>query len=86
MVRRMTKRMDGPAIDRRGFIAAATAAAGALACPARVFAQAAPDANTRRILDIARREVERAGDVLWRLEPQERPCSGHLIQSATLAP
>jgi hypothetical protein len=58
--------MDGPAIDRRGFIAAATAAAGALACPARVFAQSAPDANTRRILDIARREVERAGDVLWR--------------------
>jgi hypothetical protein len=53
-------------LDRRKFIASAAVAAGALAMPARLFAQAAPDARTQRILEIARREVERAGDVLWR--------------------
>jgi hypothetical protein len=54
-------------VDRRRFIASAAAAAGTLALPARVAAQAsALDARSTAILDIARREVARAGDVLWR--------------------
>ncbi|MEO6388877.1 MAG: murein L,D-transpeptidase catalytic domain-containing protein [Croceibacterium sp.] len=54
-------------MDRRQFIAAAAAATGALAAPARVFAQASGlDARSTQILDIARREVARAGNVLWR--------------------
>lgn len=53
--------------NRRAFIASAAAAAGAIALPGRVFAQPlATDARGTRILEIARREVERAGDVLWR--------------------
>jgi len=55
------------AIDRRRFIAAAAAATGALALPARLPAQAlAIDGKSQRILDVARREVERAGAALWR--------------------
>ena len=46
--------------------AADRSGSGALACPARVFARPAPDARTVRILEVARREVERAGSVLWR--------------------
>jgi len=53
-------------VDRRNFIVSATAAAGTLAMSARVYAQAGPDARTTAILEIARREVERAGSVLWR--------------------
>ena len=53
--------------DRRGFLDSAAAAARALALPARLPARAtAASPLDRRILDIARREVERAGDVLWR--------------------
>lgn len=37
-----------------------------MAFGSKVFAQAAPDKRTRRILEIARREVEKAGNVLWR--------------------
>jgi hypothetical protein len=54
-------------VDRRSFIASAAAATGALAVPARVFAQPSGlDARAIQILEIARREVARAGDVLWR--------------------
>ena len=54
-------------MDRRRFIASAAATAGTLALPARVFAQPSGlDARTTQILEIARREVARAGDVLWR--------------------
>lgn len=54
-------------MDRRAFIASAAVAAGSLALPARVFAQPSGlDARSTQILEIARREVERAGDVLWR--------------------
>ena len=54
-------------MDRRSFIASATAAAGTLALPARVFAQPSGlDARATSILEIAQREVARAGDVLWR--------------------
>ena len=55
------------AIDRRAFIASAAAATGALALPARLPAQPlTTDARTQRILAIARREVARAGNTLWR--------------------
>ncbi|MXO60024.1 twin-arginine translocation signal domain-containing protein [Altererythrobacter salegens] len=58
---------DGATTNRRGFITAATAAAGALAVPTRVFAQASyASPRDRKILEIAQREVARAGDVLWR--------------------
>lgn len=53
-------------MDRRNFLASGAIAAAALASPMRLAAQAAPDARTRRVLDIAREQVERAGDVLWR--------------------
>lgn len=55
------------AIDRRAFIVSAAAATGALALPARLPAQAlAVSAKSARILDIARREVARMSNVLWR--------------------
>ena len=48
--------------DRRAFIASAAAAAGSLALPARVFAQPlATDPRGQRILEVAQREVTRAG-------------------------
>src|ERR1043166_4550699 len=53
--------------DRRGFIGGAMAAAGTLALPARAFAQPWPIAEQhRRILEVARREAERIGPILWR--------------------
>lgn len=54
-------------LNRRNFIAAATLGSAALGVPARLFAQPLGiDARSARILDIARREVDRAGAVLWR--------------------
>jgi len=55
--------------DRRTALKAGGAACAALALPARLFAQASPvSENERRILEIAKREVERAGDALWRTD------------------
>ncbi len=53
--------------NRRKFLKSAALAAAGAALPTRVFAQIAT-ANTREgaILATARREVERAGSVLWR--------------------
>src|SRR5690606_7969496 len=54
-------------VDRRTFIASAAAAAGVVALPMRVAAQPSGlDSRSTAILEIARREVARAGDVLWR--------------------
>ncbi|MBB5731436.1 hypothetical protein FHS61_000429 [Altererythrobacter atlanticus] len=54
-------------MDRRNFLGTAALAAGALALPRSLAAQpATADARARRVLEIARREVERAGDALWR--------------------
>ena len=54
-------------VDRRRFIASTAVAAGSLVLPARLAAQASGlDARSTAILEIARREVARAGDVLWR--------------------
>lgn len=56
-----------PAVLNRRSVLRGSLAAGALAlAPARLFAQAAPDVPTRRILEVAQREVARAGAVLWR--------------------
>ena len=55
-------------LDRRTLLKATGAGAAALALPgARAFAQpfSIPEQH-RRILDVAKREVERAGSVLWR--------------------
>lgn len=58
----MTGRMD-----RRNFLGSAALAVAGAALPARVFAQASPaSARDRAILAIARREIDRAGSVLWR--------------------
>jgi hypothetical protein len=57
------------AFDRRNLLKAGGAALAAAALPARVFAQASPLAvRDRQVLDVARREVERAGKVLWRTD------------------
>ena len=57
----------GRTIDRRTFIASAAAATGALALPARLPAQVQTGGpQAARILEIAQREVARAGAVLWR--------------------
>ena len=54
-------------MDRRHFIASAGLGAAALASPVRAFAQPSPlSQRDRTVLEIAKREVERAGDVLWR--------------------
>jgi hypothetical protein len=57
------------AIDRRGFIASAAAATGALALPTRLPAQPlSVSPKAARILDIARREAHRNAASLWRLD------------------
>ena len=54
-------------VDRRTALTRVAAGAAALALPARVFAQPYTISEQhRRILDVARREVERAGSALWR--------------------
>jgi len=54
-------------VDRRQFIASAAVAAGTLALPGRLAAQPSGlDARSSAILEIARREVARAGNLLWR--------------------
>jgi L,D-transpeptidase catalytic domain len=54
-------------LNRRGFLGAAAATAGACALPVRVFAQAYGVSDQhRRILEVARREIQRVGSVLWR--------------------
>lgn len=54
-------------MNRRQLLASSLATGASLAiAPARVFAQAAPDLRTRRLLEVAQREVARAGAQLWR--------------------
>ncbi|WP_336979825.1 murein L,D-transpeptidase catalytic domain-containing protein [Altererythrobacter fulvus] len=55
------------AFDRRNLLKVAGAAVAAAALPTRAFAQASPlSERDRKLLEIAKREVERAGNVLWR--------------------
>jgi hypothetical protein len=60
----------GTRLDRRAFLGAAAACGGALAlAPLSVFAQPSPvSPQHRRILEVARREVERSRGVLWRTD------------------
>ncbi len=53
-------------MNRRQLLTSSLAASAALATPARIFAKAAPDPRTRRLLDVAAREVARHGNTLWR--------------------
>jgi L,D-transpeptidase catalytic domain len=53
-------------MDRRQFIAGSLIAASTLAAPRRLFAQAGPGPQAARLLAVARAEVERAGNALWR--------------------
>ena len=56
-------------LDRRNLLKAGGMAIAAAALPTRVFAQASPlSQRDRTILDIAKREVDRAGNVLWRTD------------------
>lgn len=53
--------------SRREFLGRAATAAGSLALPGKVFAQASPlDQRGRTLMQIAQREVARAGNRLWR--------------------
>lgn len=52
-------------MNRRQLLTSGIAASAVLASPARVFAQAAPGARDRRLLDLARSQVERVGSSLW---------------------
>lgn len=55
------------AMDRRAFLTGAATAAGVAALPTRVFAQGSTSTGRdRQILEVARREVEKAGAALWR--------------------
>ena len=57
------------AFDRRNLLKVAGAAAAMAALPTRAFAQASPlSERDRKLLDIARREVDRAGSTLWRTD------------------
>lgn len=51
--------------SRRSFITGTLVAAAGAALPLRVAAQVGPDERTRRILEVAKREVDRASSVLW---------------------
>ncbi len=53
-------------MDRRTFLSSSAFSVAALSSPLRLAAQVGPDQHTRRVLDIAREQVERAGDALWR--------------------
>lgn len=57
----------GRRLERREFLAGGFAAGAAVLAAPRAFAQPFQNSGRdRRILEVARREVERAGDVLWR--------------------
>ena len=56
-------------LDRRNLLKAGGAVIAAAALPARAFAQASGlSERDRAILDIARREIDKAGSVLWRTD------------------
>lgn len=56
-------------LNRRNLLKAGGAAIATAAMPARVFAEASPlSQRDRAILDIAKREIEKAGGVLWRTD------------------
>ena len=69
----MTKRdadrsgTTGPSLGRRAVLGGAVAAGAALVMPRRAFASASPLAPVqRRVLDVAKEQMDRAGEALWR--------------------
>lgn len=60
----MQRNMD--TMKRRQFLAASLATSAGLAAPARLFAQAAPGPRDRKLLEIGREQVAKAGEALWR--------------------
>ena len=59
--------MTVPKLHRRSVLGGVVTAGAALALPMRTFAQPfSASEQHRKILEVARREVERAGSVLWR--------------------
>ena len=62
----LPQRGNGPSMGRRTVLGAAIAAGASLALPRTVFASASPlTPAQRRILDVAKTQMDRAGDVLW---------------------
>ena len=58
---------SGPIMGRRAILGGALAAGAALAMLARAFAAASPlTPAQRRVLDMAKEQMDRAGDALWR--------------------
>ncbi|MDE2561540.1 MAG: murein L,D-transpeptidase catalytic domain family protein [Sphingomonadales bacterium] len=56
-------------MDRRAMLKAGAVAGAALACPVRVFAQASPlTGQQRRVMEVAREQLERVRDRLWRTD------------------
>ncbi|RJY09239.1 murein L,D-transpeptidase catalytic domain family protein [Aurantiacibacter aquimixticola] len=53
-------------MNRRQLLTSSLAAGAVLAAPTRVFAQAGPRPQARRLLEVAAREVERNSASLWR--------------------
>ncbi|RVQ67758.1 twin-arginine translocation pathway signal [Croceicoccus ponticola] len=54
-------------LNRRNILKGAIAAGATLALPMRTFAQASPlTPRDRAVLDVAKREIERAGSAIWR--------------------
>ncbi len=54
-------------LGRRAVLGGAAAAGAALAMPGRAFASASPlTPGQRRVLDVAKEQMDRAGDALWR--------------------
>ena len=54
-------------LGRRAVLGGAAAAGAALAMPGRAFASASPlTPSQRRVLDVAKEQMDRAGDALWR--------------------
>jgi len=62
----LPQRGSGPLMGRRTVLGAAIAAGASLVLPRTVFASASPLMPAqRRILDVAKTQMDRAGDVLW---------------------
>lgn len=67
MKKRSADMVSGPAFGRRAMLGGIAAAGAAIALPGKAFATASPlTASQRRVLDLAKEQIERAGDALWR--------------------
>lgn len=53
-------------MKRRQFLASGLTVSAAIAAPTRVFAQAAPGPRDRKLIEIGREQVAKAGEAVWR--------------------